>query len=385
MKICILALCLILSACVSNDYHTFNTGKAVREPSERLKPPQIADWLFDTDVFELSPDIFELEKEQQLAFAHYFEHPDNSAFAAHERVANYIDTFSQGFTYRGETLNAAQAFATKSGNCLSLAILSTALAQAADIKFQYNVVHSAPVYKELSNVQLISSHVNVTLFAKPKTEGEYWTSGSITIDYFRTNDSYNSGNVTPAEIQSMYWNNLASEAIVKNDVNLAYWYTMKSQEIIPLYPDTLNLLAILYKRKDRHDLAFELYDFMDRNNIDSFSSIDNFADLLEQRGDKKRAGTLRSKIQHLVNDNPYTWLELGKQHFSQGKYSMAENYLLKSRFYGPYLQEPLDYLAALYIKQNRNIEAQEVLLKARALAHMPEDEKRYMAKIYSLK
>lgn len=390
MKACMLiVLSVLISACASNDFHDLEASTNQMLSVQKPTPPKLHHELFvDNSLHQKSieqSDIFALAPEQRQQFLKYFNDHQHRDIRPHIRVANYIQAFSDGFSYQGDTVDAAKAFTEKNGNCLSLAILSTAFAQTAGLRFQYNRVHSAPIYQEYENVQLVSTHVNLTIFDAPQTAGDYWLSGAITIDYFRTKDSYISDVVTLDELKIMYWNNLASEAIIKGELNHAYSYTLAANNIDPLYPETLNLLAILYKRMQRSDLAYAVYDFMDTNNIVSFSAVDNFASLLGEMGDRKRAAELRVKIQHIIDDNPYTWLSRGKAHFEKGELRLAESYFLKSSAYGPYLHEPLYNLAKLYVKQNRFKKARTILLKAKELAYMPDDEKRLQAKIFSLK
>ncbi|MFQ3250122.1 MAG: tetratricopeptide (TPR) repeat protein [Glaciecola sp.] len=379
----ILAVLFLTSACVSNDFHHAIEREIQGEITKIPTPP-----LIEKDIFKPidlpKSDIFSLEPEQRERFLAYYNNIENSDVRPHKRVANFIEEFSHGFSYLGDTVNAVTAFSDKNGNCLSLAILSTAFAKEAGLGYQYNKVHSAPIYQEYGNVQLVSTHVNLTIFAQTETVGDYVLGGAITIDYFRTKDSYISDEVTSDELQVMYWNNLASEAIIAGNLDLAFAYAIEANNINPLYPETLNLLAILYKRKENVDLAYQVYDFMDKNSIVSFSAMDNFAKLLFETGDFKRAAELRSKIQHIIDDNPYTWLARGIQHFENGEYNMAERFLLRSSTYGPYLHEPLYNLARLYVKQNRFKKARTALIKAKELAHMPDDEKRYQAKLFSL-
>ena len=379
----ITAMSGLTSACVSNDYHKLSKKNQPVVITELPTPPEIQHALFEEKAIN-TEDIFALTPSQRMRFLNYFNAHQNQSIRPHVRVANYIQEFSTGFNFQGDTLTARDAFEQRTGNCLSLAILSTAFVKEAGLRFQYNRINSAPTYQEYKNVQLVSTHVNLTIMDIPQTTGDYWLSNAITIDYFRTKDSFVSKVVSSDELMVMYWNNLASEAVIAGHIDLAFSYALQANTIDPLYPETLNLMAILYNRKGHSEYAYLVYDFMDKNNLVSFSAIDNFATMLVNAGDTKRAALLRSKIQHIIDDNPYTWLSRGIAQFEKGEYKLAESYLLKSSNYGPYLHEPLYNLAKLYVKQNRFKAARSALQKAKELAYVTDDERRYQAKIHSL-
>lgn len=380
----IIIVAMLTSGCVSNGKHQLGKTAELTPGAELLTSPAIQYSLFEKQKGKVQ-DIFGLTPLQKAHFLSYFNAENNEHIRAHVRVANYIQEFSADFSYQGETLSAADAFAQKTGNCLSLAILSTALIKETDLRYQYNKVHSDPTYQRYDNIELVSSHVNVTILSPLDTTGALWISGSVTIDYFRGNNSFNSVVVSAEEVEVMFWNNLSSEALIAGNLDLAFSYALKANSIDPLYPETLNLFAILYNRKGHSEYAYSVYDFMDKNEIVSFSAIDNFVSLLVHMGDTKRASVLSNKIQHINDDNPYTWLYRGIAHLEKDEYVLAERYLLKSENYGPYLDEPLFNLAKLYAQQNRVKEAKEALLKAKELAYTSDDKRRYQAKIYSLR
>ncbi|MFT4731598.1 MAG: tetratricopeptide (TPR) repeat protein [Gammaproteobacteria bacterium] len=380
----VIIIAIFTSGCVSNVEHQLGKNAQSTPATGLLTPPAIQYSLFDRQDLKVE-DIFALTPLQKSHFLSYFNDKKHENIRGHVRVANYIQEFSVNFSYQGKTLSATDAFDQKTGNCLSLAILSTAFIKETGLRFQYNKVHSEPTYQRYDNIELVSSHVNVTILSALNTTGALWISGSITIDYFRGNNSFNSVVASPEEVEVMFWNNLSSEAIIAGNLDLAFSYALKANSIDPLYPETLNLFAILYNRKGHSEYAYSVYDFMDKNEIVSFSAIDNFVSLLVNIGDTKRAAVLSNKIQHINDDNPYTWLYRGIAHLEKGEYVLAERYLLKSENYGPYLDEPLFNLAKLYAQQNRVKEARVALLKAKELANTSDDKRRYQAKIYSLR
>ncbi|MDT0596039.1 tetratricopeptide repeat protein [Glaciecola petra] len=388
MRAFLLISVLILGACTSsNRYHTLRTDtQTIQEiPDQILTPPLIID-----DGFTLkdipSENIFALSAEHQAHFLDYFNHPIHSTERPHRRIKKYLEKYLNKFDYRGETFNARQALDSQSGNCLSLAILSTAFTKLTDLDYKFNLVHVAPIYEELGDIQVLSSHVNFTIYDKKKVEpGFFYALGKVTIDYFRTSSAVTSSEVSEKELSIMYWHNLTADALLAGNIDLAFTYTKKAYNLDPLYPETLNFLAVLYNRRGYHERAYAIYDFMLKNQLYTFTAIDNFASLLRTRGEHRRADGIAELVIHITNDNPYTWLHRGIDNAKQGKLKLAESQFKKSLTLAPYLHEPHFQLAKLYAQQLKMGAAKKYLEQAFALAYIPEHQQRYKAKLYSLK
>jgi transglutaminase-like putative cysteine protease len=67
------------------------------------------------------------------------------------------------------TRNATEAFAARSGNCLSLVIMTAAFAKALDLPLEYQKVFVDDAWARAGNMYLAIGHVNLTL-GKRRTE-----------------------------------------------------------------------------------------------------------------------------------------------------------------------------------------------------------------------
>ena len=108
------------------------------------------------------------------------------------------------------------------GNCLSLAIVTKALASLVDIKISYKLVETDPVYQKEDNLIISSQHVRTQLFNTFKKPGALFPS-SLTIDYFPDTNSRVLRTVDENEFFAMYYRNIAAQAMISNDLNTAYW------------------------------------------------------------------------------------------------------------------------------------------------------------------
>lgn len=388
--VCIGLAAIVLSACSVNEYQQFSAQakaqKAEKAESKNgaVKPPAIVSSGFE-HITVPNHDIFTLSKAQQQAFKAYFDDPRIKNTRPHWRVVKYLEKYSQDFTYRGDTYTASEALEKQTGNCLSLAILSTSFAELADLRYRYKKVFSAPVYQQYDDIQLVSSHLNLTLYDVARSDSGFTlVPTAVTIDYFKMPGSIATETVSQDTVKIMYWHNLASEAILQADYDLAFAYAMKAQNIDPMYPETLNLIAILYNRTEQEERAFTLYDYMVSHHLYSFTTLDNFSIMLREKGHVARANALLLQTQHIRDGNPYTWLNRGKEYLDQQDFRLAEQYFQQSAQTAPYLHEPYFYLAQVYAKQHKLHKTEQALLKAKELAQLPEDQQRYQAKLYRL-
>ena len=103
---------------------------------------------------------------------------DEGDRAAHEAARAASSPSSTRCTSKGDlkleydsamTRNAAEAFAARSGNCLSLVIMTAAFAKALDLPVEYQKVFVDDAWARAGNMYLAIGHVNLTL-GKRRTE-----------------------------------------------------------------------------------------------------------------------------------------------------------------------------------------------------------------------
>ena len=207
------------------------------------------------------PDRLHRLSDAQLAsFKKYLRQPSRLKVPLHERVAEYLGLVTVNFAYDEKTQVASDSLATQSGNCMSLAVLTTALAEAAGVEIGYQLVNSSPVFQWEGDLILKGQHLRSVLF-KPTIESNnitFYRSG-IRIDYFPGQGERYVRKVNPAEYLSMYYNNLAADALGKADYNLSWWLLQESMSHQPNNVDALNVFALLYRRTGDPTRAEQIY------------------------------------------------------------------------------------------------------------------------------
>lgn len=295
-----------------------------------------------TDI-PTSEQLHRLTNEQEAKFLEYFQRRSRRGTNANRIIADYLTSSTEGFNYEGDTFDASHTLAFNTGNCMSLAILTTALAQLADVRIGYQLIDDVPVYE--FEGQLVKKGVHIrTILYKPVDPAEdskvfrQFSSG-IKVDYFPTKRQRFIANVSEADYLSMYYQNMAVEAIDLNDLNRAYWFAMEALDLTPLESSVLNLLAVTNRRAGNHDVAEQLYLYGIEHAENKLTLLKNYRELLVESGRLEEAEKIGNRLLNMGDDSPMNWYLLGRSAYESGSYDEAIRYFRRALDLAPYLHE----------------------------------------------
>lgn len=372
---------LLLTGCASNGNDQLKNVAVNLQTSPMLQWKNQQFSLVDVPQVK---DIFDLSPEQQQAFLGYYQAAENVEVEGHKRLANYLEEFLVGFSYRGNTYPAHLAAIKHSGNCLSLAILTKAYANLVGLKIEYRRVNSEPIYQQQNGLLKISSHVQTYVYSPvipEKKQNELIFRGRVVIDYFPTFGNVVGDMINDADFFSMYYQNLAAEALVETKFDLAYSLLSVAMELSPSNPATLNTLAVLYKKNGHVEQAESIYKYVLEHTNGSVNTLSNYVVLLEQQGRSDEVIGYEEKYLDIEDDNPYRWYDLANDALANEHYSRALYLFQKSSRMAPYLHENYFGQAQTYYQLGKTQKAKLAMEKAAELAYTPSDEKLYMAKL----
>lgn len=345
----LILLMLLLAGCA---------GSGIKpQPAEPASVPEVTPLTFDSRPFGdpqdviATDDIYRLSGEQQADFLNYFHDPVRQAMPEHERVWNYLQDITMAFNYQGETFTAEEALRRSSGNCLSLAVLTTALAELAGIDTGYQLVDSTPVFESHGNIVYRAEHVRTMLY-RPLESADTGTfflrRGGLLVDYFPRTGSRFVSNLKESQYHAMFYNNLAGEAIAREDYPRAYWVLRKALELAPDNTGSINAMAILYRRTGDLEKAEEIYQYGIRHLQDKVSLLRNYRVLLEQQGREDEVKKINRALAQLDDPSPFDWIHAGHTAFSEGEFSEAVMFYKKAARIAPYLHESYAGMAKAY-------------------------------------
>ncbi len=379
----LVVLCLSLVAC-----STKPKIQAIQAPV--TQNIEYSDWL----IAEFNPlnstKPFQLRADQKEKFLAYYNDPKYSHIRPHQRLYDYLSRFVFYFTYQNHTHDASEAFDHKSGNCMSLAMLTTALANAVNLEIGYQMVNTAPLFYREGNTAITSYHVRTKIYIQEETQLEdeeyfYFNRSSLTIDYYRDKSDLPGKMISNDEFISMYFANKAAKAIAEKDYELAYQYSSNSLKHFPSAAENINTHALVLSKLNHLEKAIELYKTASESDITSINMMSNYKNLLVRAGEFAKATEVEKQLKTLDDDNPYDLIMQGNHFFEQAEYSASLVMYQKAENKAPYLDEVHFSQAKAYFKIGKFAEAKASLKKAMSAPVKVNSVDLYHAKLQSFK
>lgn len=323
---------------------------------------------------------------QRAALFEFIKRPNIASLKPREQVAEFIDANILGFTYEGMNYSASDALSKRAGNCMSLAMLTYAVAKELNVAVNFQVIYSAPILLDVKNDLAISSdHVRSILF-DDVTHGVYISdAGRTVIDYFPDRFDRSGAIVSEETFWAMYYRNLAADALIAGNLNLSYALSKKGLQSDPHYSPLINIMAIVHRRRGDLATASHFYQYGLEVSQSQLALLSNYRQLLLMQGDVEAAQRIEESLAKLDDPTPYAWFSLGREALLNANYRMAEMYLTKFVRDTPYFHQGYFELARAQQALGDTLQATKSLEQAIALASLPDNQRKYQAKLQWLK
>ncbi|MDO9477344.1 MAG: tetratricopeptide repeat protein [Pseudohongiella sp.] len=349
--------------------------------------------LSDSDaLFGIAPamptplEIHTLDEDQQTNFLQYFHDPARAAVPEYQRVADYVYIQIRNFGYQTDTFTASDTLQSNSGNCLSLAIVTTAFAQLAGVETAYQLMDAEPVFEFHGTTVEKGVHVRTLLLNPNRVESplNFSEEHGIRIDFFPTYRERFVRNMLNEEYVAMYFRNIANEALRRNDLHTAYWYARESLHYHPHSADALNTMAIVTRRAGHPLVAESIYLYAIEYASEKLTLLKNFRLLLATSGRHEEAELIDQRLRRMEDPSPFNWFQLARSSFEDGDYERAIGYYRRALTLAPYLHEAHLGIAHSYAELGYRDESVQSLVAAIDNAGRLRDRKYYKAKLGAL-
>ncbi len=367
----------------------FGCAQKPKEIISALSEPQKikeTDWAILPYERMFTAHALTLSDKQKQKFLDFYNASYNASVKPHKRIFNYLDQFINNFDYNNMTLPSTQALAKRTGNCMSLAMLTTSFANLVGLEISYQIINGAPLYYKQGKNIVTSQHVRTKIYAVPEPEEEgmvYFRKTHIIIDYYKNQLDLPGRTITSEEFLSMYYANLSADAYANMEYDLALKYSSNAMKWFPNSPENINTHALILDKLVDTDASIMLIEKALEQNITSLNLLNSYKILLEKTNQISKANVLNEQMENIDDDNPYRWLDIGHTKFDKKEYSNALRYYQKAELLAPYLDEVYLAQAKTYFKLGKKKASKEYLKKALESPIKVNEVKLYEAKLAS--
>lgn len=374
----VLPLCIMLAACATTPEapradHLFS-DQLFAPPSQRIS----AD-----DVFALSAPMKQYLNSAEITHQLHAKGMQQGLFdALYSKNQLKLDYNSE------RTRNAAQTFSARSGNCLSLVIMTTAFAKELGLPVRYQTVRMDQAWTRSNDIYFASGHVNLTLGKKfTGAVAKYDQSAQMTIDFLPPEDTAGQRrqDIDEKTIVAMYMNNQAAETLAAHKLDDAYWWARAAIGQDPRFLASYNTLGVIYRRHGNLQEAANAFRLVSEREPDNTIVMFNLAGTLNDLGQLAESKALSARLAQLQPDAPFQAFNLGMAAMRAGDFNTAKQQFAKEIARDPYYHEFHYWLGIACLRLGETDQAARHLSIALENSTTRSDHDLYAAKLDRIK
>jgi len=351
-----------------------------------LAPPPLADALFGPpDEPVDAGTLFTLSPAMQAFVHEHLGRPGRQS----DTALRLAEALSPGGRLQlryddSVTRTPAQAFAQRRGNCLSLAMMAGAFAQALGLDVDYQLVQAPELLERSGDLVLRSGHVNVVLSRPPPRDP--WLQPdrlAVTVDFVPPQQlvGLRVRHIDQPTVVAMYLNNRAAEALLAGEPNQAYAWARAAVLQRPDLAAALNTLGVVYQRAALPALADQAFAQALQHDPLLAAALANHVPVLRALGRDDEARASAERLARLEPEPPFQLLDQGRAALQQGDAERALPLFQRAARQLPDLPEAQFWLARAHHQLGQLAQAQQAMARAVELSHRDADRRRYSAKL----
>lgn len=354
----------------------------------QLGPPPAVDALLAGSKFEPRPlpsseALFELSPPMRQFIAERLRGP----MRLHGPQLGLYRALAEGGHLRidydaSRTRTAAETFEARAGNCMSLVLMTAALARELGLTVNFQLVEVPEIWTLSERFVMLNGHVNLSLGALPRGLSSR-EMGQYTID-FQPVDDPRLSRVRPlaeSTLVAMFFNNRAVELMEQGQLDEAFAHVRAALRSDPQHLNSLNTLGVLYRRAGDTQRAEQALRLLLQHEPGNHHAGANLAGLLHELGRVEEARALERSLP----PPPFADFSLGLKLAATGDWPAAlqafERQLRRSPdFHGLHFQ-----LARAHLQLGQLRQARHHLEQAEEQAPTTALRSRYHAKVQALR
>ncbi len=290
------------------------------------------------------------------------------------------------------TRNAAQAFAARAGNCVSLVLMTAALAREMGLEVAYQSARLDESISRSGALLLYAGHVNLVL-APRFTQWRRYDARSIgdpdalQIDFLPPEQvrGLRSVPISQQRVLAMYMNNRAVESLQRADPPESYAWAREALRLDPGFWPAYNTLGVVYQRAGHLASAAAVYRHTLAQGSDNLPAMANLVQVLVALGRPGEAAPWQARLQAREPQAPFHWLGLAEAALARGDLAEAERLLDRERAVTGASHEGAFLTARLQAARGDRTRAQQALSEAMDRSSTPRQRQVYADKLARLR
>ncbi|KQW35505.1 tetratricopeptide repeat protein [Rhizobacter sp. Root404] len=288
-----------------------------------------------------------------------------------------------------QTRTASQAFAARAGNCLSLVMMTGALARELGVNVRYQLVLGNELWDRSTGLYISVGHVNLTLADRPpQFLGAFMRNElPLTIDFLPPRDGHapRTRAIEEHTVVAMFLNNRAVESLVAGRTDDAYWWVREALRIDPQLVDAYITLGVVYRNRGLTESAEQVLRRASVREPDNTKILANRVLVLRDMGRDAEATALAQTLARLESVPPFRYFYDGMAALRAGRPEAARDLFSKEVARAPYHAEFHFWLAVSYAELNDPGHAAKYLARAMEVSTTRRDHDLYASKLARLK
>ncbi|HEY1226588.1 MAG TPA: tetratricopeptide repeat protein [Ramlibacter sp.] len=314
-------------------------------------------------LFALPPDLREL-----------LQRPELRGLSSGQRLNALLDAVfgadRKRFGYGSEqSTPAAQTWANRRGDCLSLTILTYATARALGLDAQMQEVRVPAVYERRAGIDFVNRHVNVAVRLRNRSPIEdVLQMQTAVIDFEPLLTGGERGRpLGEAAVLARFYNNLGSQALAAGDTQRAYGLYRAAIAADPLYGAAHGNLALLLQQRglpaEAERLLRRAVALGDQPDV----ALASLHQLLVDQKRTAEAEAVAAQLRAAQDADPYHWISRGVAALNEGQNRQAVADLEHAQELTSGFTEVHGWLALAYWRMGEARRAREQLAQLEAL------------------
>lgn len=299
-------------------------------------------------------------------------------------VKAIFDHSNLDLLYSGNANTVAnETFRNRAANCLSLSIMTYALAREAGFKVDFQEIMIPEYWTRREGFSLLNGHINLKLLAPQEPNLFVLQPRSYHVDF----DPQSSRRSLPRKtvgkqaVLAMFYNNKAADALLAKDYTTAYAYFREALTLNPKFNSAWINLGILYRLSGYFEEAKNAYLHALSLNPESLTAWENLAYLYTYTGQSDLAEEILTRVERKRNDNPYYHVNLGEQKMEQHNWDEALAHFRNALSLDRTKHEVYFGLARAYFQIGELQTSERYLKLAKNKARNRQDGERYQSKL----